>query len=241
MRQADRVHVARAELVLARSPQFSPKALPIRPDDPLQPLANALGDVRPDLGETVDVCIDLVPLTPARMRHVSRKYQPSSGSAGGLLRAVGEGLAEVAGEFLLAARGQGLFSSGPARAPLQQNKFLTDEPVFATVSEIPGRAEACLRSVIGAFDVYRGENYWRMRGVRFLGRQVGADVPVVRRLFDRRFATGLAKPRPGSLVTARRPPSRVGCGRRVPVWVCRWRNRLARCSNGCSIQPISGL
>ncbi|ONF74365.1 hypothetical protein AVR91_0203490 [Amycolatopsis keratiniphila subsp. keratiniphila] len=49
------------------------------------------------------------------------------------------------------------------------NKFATDEPVFAVQllircrSEIPGRAEAHLRSVIGAFDVYRGDNYWRAR------------------------------------------------------------------------------
>lgn len=208
MKRGD-LHVARAELVLARSPQFPLKALPVRPDDPLQSLANALGDVRPDLGEAVDVCVDLVPLTPARIRHVSRKYQPSGRSAGGALHAVGEGLAEVVGEFIPTARGQGRFSSRqPARKPVPQNKFLTDEPVFAIqvllrcVSEIPGRAEAHLRSVIGAFDVYRGENYWRLRGVRFLGRHLGADLPVVRWLFDRRFATGLAKPRPGSLVTA---------------------------------------
>jgi len=203
------VHVARAELVLARPPQFPLKALPVRPDDPLQSLANALGDVRPDLGETVDVCVDLVPLTPARIRHIARRYQPSGGSGGGLLHTVADGLAEVVGEFLPIARGQGRSSSGqPVRKPVLQNKFLTDEPVFAVqvlvrcVSEIPGRAEAHLRSVIGAFDVYRGENYWRMRGARVFGRHLGADVPLIRRLFDRRFETGMAKPRPGSLVTA---------------------------------------
>ncbi|RSM43150.1 ATP-binding protein [Amycolatopsis balhimycina DSM 5908] len=88
------------------------------------------------------------------------------------------------------------------------NKFVTDEPVFAVQvlirceSEISGRAQAHLRSVIGAFDVYRGENYWRVRGPRVFGWHFGADTILVRRLFDRRFRTGLTKPRTGSLVTA---------------------------------------
>ncbi|MFI6031362.1 ATP-binding protein [Amycolatopsis magusensis] len=69
-------------------------------------------------------------------------------------------------------------------------------------SEIPGRAEAHLRSLIGAFDVYRGENYWKVRGVRVLGWHFGADTPLVRWWFDRRFFTGLARPPRRNLVTA---------------------------------------
>ncbi|UMP06672.1 type IV secretory system conjugative DNA transfer family protein [Amycolatopsis sp. EV170708-02-1] len=54
--------------------------------------------------------------------------------------------------------------------------------------------------MIGAFDVYRGDNYWRARGPRVLGWHLGADTILIRRFFDRRFHTGLAKSR--SYVTA---------------------------------------
>ncbi|WP_410599811.1 ATP-binding protein [Amycolatopsis sp. lyj-90] len=201
------VHLARAELILARPAHLALKSLPLRPDDPLQALANALGDVRPDLGEGVDVCLDLIPLTPARIRHLARqaaKQQETAGRA--LARGVADVAREVLGEFMPTARG------GGRPAPRQQtpvlNKFATDEPVFAVQllircrSEIPGRAQAHLRSVIGAFDVYRGDNYWRVRGMRVLGWHFGADTVLIRRLFDRRFETGLAKPRRKSFVTA---------------------------------------
>ncbi|WP_216216871.1 hypothetical protein [Amycolatopsis aidingensis] len=67
------LEVARAELVLAGPAHRPLKSLPVRPDDPLQSLANALGDVRPDLGESVDVCVDLIPLTPAKISYLARK------------------------------------------------------------------------------------------------------------------------------------------------------------------------
>jgi hypothetical protein len=112
--------------------------------------------------------------------------------------------AELLGKFLPIARTQ--VSGRPRNAtPSPQrvaNQFLTDEPVFALrvlircVSEIPGRAQAHLRSAIGAFDTFRGENYWRVRRPRALGWHFGADTVPVRRRFDRRFRTGLAKPRP---------------------------------------------
>ncbi|MFI7114952.1 ATP-binding protein [Amycolatopsis sp. NPDC049868] len=197
------VHVARAELVLARLAHLSLKALPLRPDDPLQALANALGDVRPDLGETVDVCLDLIPLTPARIRHLARQTAKPDRRVG---RALVEAAGEIVGEFVPTARAAG--RSAPRQQAPVPNKFATDEPVFAVQllircrSEIPGRAEAHLRSVIGAFDVYRGDNYWRARGPRVLGWHFGADTILIRRFFDRRFDTGLAKPRSRSYVTA---------------------------------------
>lgn len=197
------VHVARGELVLAQPAHLALKALPVRPDDPLQSLANALGDVRPDLGERVDVCLDLIPLTPARIRHLARRTAPGGGSSG-IARTVVDALTEILAEFMPTARGGRRGPVGPVSA--ESTKFATDEPVFAVQllircqSEIPGRAESHLRSVTGAFDIYRGDNYWRTRGVRVLGRHLGSDTILMRRRFDQRFASGLAKPR--SLVTA---------------------------------------
>jgi hypothetical protein len=204
------LHVARAELVLARPSYLPLRALSIHPDDPLQTLANALGDVRVDLGEAVQVCLDLIPLTPARIRHLARRA--ASHSRGNDVRPFGvvaDVAAELLGEFLPIARTPAGARSRNATPSPQRvaNKFATDEPSFAIqvlircVSEIPGRAQAHLRSVIGAFDIFRGENYWRVRGPRVLGWHFGADTVLVRRRFDRRFRTGLAKPRAGSFVT----------------------------------------
>ncbi|MDI5975485.1 hypothetical protein [Amycolatopsis magusensis] len=39
----------------------------------MQVMVNALSEVRPDLGESVDVCVDLIPLTPAKIRYLARR------------------------------------------------------------------------------------------------------------------------------------------------------------------------
>jgi hypothetical protein len=74
--------------------------------------------------------------------------------------------------------------------------------------------------MIGAFDVFRGENYWRVRGPRILGWHLGADTPLVRRSFDRRFRTGLAKPRARSLVTAGEIAALLGQAGAPPSALC---------------------
>jgi hypothetical protein len=207
------VQVARAELVLARPVHLPLAALPIRPADSLQTLANALGNVRPDLGESVDICLDLIPLTPARIRHQVRQIARESGSGSGLFGAVTEVVTDLIGEFLPIARSAGARRTATKSAQRVTNKFATGEPVFAiqvllrSESEIPGRAQAHLRSVIGAFGVFRGENYWRVRGPRVFGRHFGADTVLVRRSFDRRGArprTGCRRPRDGVVAPPRR-------------------------------------
>jgi hypothetical protein len=101
------LHVARAELVLACPGHLPLRALPVRPDDPLQTLANALGDARVDLGESVQVCLDLIPLTSARIRHLARRVQPHSDRNG--VRPFGvvvDVALELLREFLPIARAQ---------------------------------------------------------------------------------------------------------------------------------------
>jgi hypothetical protein len=126
-------HVARAELVLARPAHLPLKALPVRPDDPLQALANALGDVRPGLGESVHAWLDLVPLTPARIRRHARQVERETSVAGpvaGLFGAALELFTEIIGEFLPVARHTATRPAGRMRSGGRVvNKFLTDEPV----------------------------------------------------------------------------------------------------------------
>lgn len=95
-------HVARAELVPARPAHLPLQPLPLRLEDPLQDLANALGDVRPDLGESVHVCLDLVPLTPARIRHHARRVEretSSAASGAGLFGPAAGVVIEIMGSF----------------------------------------------------------------------------------------------------------------------------------------------
>ncbi|WP_410608394.1 hypothetical protein [Amycolatopsis sp. lyj-109] len=142
------LQVARAELVLARPAHLPLEALPVRPDDPLQSLANALGDVRPDLGESVVVCLDLIPLTPARIRHHARQVAGESGTGYGaaLFGAVAGFVTDLIGEFLPIARAAGARRTAMKSTQRVTNKFATNEPLFAVqvlihcASEIPGRA-----------------------------------------------------------------------------------------------------
>lgn len=94
--------VARAELVLARDSVHGLRAVPLSPD-PLQNFAAAVADVRPELGESVQVCVDLLPLTPAKTAHLRRRALDTH-AGGGLLselvREAGDLLRELVDEVV---------------------------------------------------------------------------------------------------------------------------------------------
>ncbi len=69
-----RLHVARAELVLAQSDDRPLREVPLRPD-PLTPFAHVFGELREDLGESASVVIDLMPVTPAMRRRKRHRHQ----------------------------------------------------------------------------------------------------------------------------------------------------------------------
>lgn len=225
-----RRHVARAELVLARDSIHGLRAVPLRPD-PLQNFAAAVADVRPELGESVQVCVDLLPLTPAKAAHLrSRALDTRAG--GGLLselvREVGGLLRELVDEVVPGTSSRSTSVSRQADhhrgMPLRRGEEVkfTDprEPVFATQvlvraeSEIPGRAQAHLHQVLAAFDMFRGDNYWKSAGWNLGFVHIGADWWPWRHGFDHRMRTGAFKPRRRSLVTGReiagllKPPTR---------------------------------
>ncbi|GAA4898895.1 hypothetical protein [Streptomonospora salina] len=210
-----RVHVARAELVLAAGDSAYLRSLPLSPD-PLHQLAAAVIDVRPELGERADVCFDLVPLTPARNAHLRRKAMRAAQEEGeGLFAELGRELVgfgrELVGE-LVPGGGRGDTAQPAARdrgadRPTQ-TKFDTAEPAFEVQlllraeSEIPGRAEAHLHQLQAAFDAWRGDNYWRAAGLNLGFAHIGADYWPWRRRFERRWTTGLFRPRKRNIVTA---------------------------------------
>ena len=59
-----------------------------------------------------------------------------------------------------------------------------------------------MRALIDCFDVFAGENYFKVRGRRLGFWYLGADMWWRRRDFDRRFDTGLFAPKDRRLVTA---------------------------------------
>jgi len=74
VRWKDELHVVRAALVLAADAGRPLRDVPLRPDL-LQSFAAAVLDVRPELEERVEVCVDLVPLTAAKEQPAARAAQ----------------------------------------------------------------------------------------------------------------------------------------------------------------------
>ncbi|HEX5495212.1 MAG TPA: hypothetical protein VFX70_11630, partial [Mycobacteriales bacterium] len=224
------VFVARAELVLAADPAQALRAVPMAPD-PLQSLAAAVAGVDAELGERVAVCLDLLPLTPARVARLRRTYARRSASPGS---PAGRFVATVAEELRAdwrGGRGSRPVGRGDRRAA-DVGKFGTDEPVFAVQvlvrveSRVPGRVQAHLHQILSAFDVWSGANRWRVRGVSLGAGPVvvgflGADSVWRRRRFDRRFASGECRPHRRNLLTAGelagflKPPTRWCAHRNV--------------------------
>ena len=222
------VHVARAELVLAADVVKPLRPMPLRPDL-LQSFAAAVLDVRPALGERAEICIDLVPVTAARAARLRRARIRAAvtNSGHGLVGAGRALLAELAGEFI-PARGprtsQNRTGGRPAsRAEVQAAAGKLADPLVplfevqvlaAARSQIEGRAEAHLHQILAAFDVMRGENWWRAAGHNLGIAHIGADSVWRRRRFDQRMDTGEFAPQGRSLVTAAeiagllKPPTR---------------------------------
>lgn len=233
--EKEKTKVARAELVLAADAARALRPVPLRPDL-LQSFAAAVMDVRPGLGERAEVCIDLVPVTAAyagrlrksRMRAAERGDSNGQGAVAAIIESGRDLLREFAGEIL--PPGRGPFTSRRPTAPGRVSAAevqarvgkLADPsvPLFevqvlaVAESEIAGRAEAHLHQVLAAFDVMRGENWWRAAGLNLGVAHVGADSVWFRRGFDRRVRTGEFAPRGRSLVTAAeiagllKPPTR---------------------------------
>lgn len=203
------IGVARAEMVLARSSAEPLRMAGLDPD-PLGAFARALQDARPEEGHKIEVCVDLLPVSPAQRRRMRRRLlrqarhshsapDPSRGLdelVSGARRRPGPA---VPADLVERRSGQRALTS----------KLGSPEPLFVVqvlvrvVSPIPGVAKARLQGVLAAFDTFAGENHWRVSGVRLLGISfLGSDLPGRRRRFDRRLATGLFAPTRRRVVTA---------------------------------------
>lgn len=217
-RERGRVHVARAELTLAVEDTLPLRAVPLTPD-PLTAFARAYEGLRDDLGETAEVCLDLLPLTPAQRRARRRKAIAAERGEGG------RGGTSIGDQLTVALWGGRPSSqrAGAARPPAgglrdmeiraarkaTSAKLVSVEPMFAVQvlvrvrSEVAGRPEAHLHAILAAFEQWTGDNWWRTVGRRVGWVHLGADSsPWARARFDQRVDTGLFRPAKECVVTA---------------------------------------
>jgi hypothetical protein len=209
------LHVARAEMVLARDDRLPLRAVPAKPD-PLTGFARAFAALREDLGESADVAIDLLPLTAAERRHHQRR--PAEGGRGGSSLWGPHG---VGGGLSLALLGHQHHTPGrtpPTRTSAGRGRPGTDPEVskiasseaafrlqilIKVTSEIPERPAAHLHALIAAFEPWADANYLRVAGLNLFGMvHFGADRWWRRRDFDRRMDSGLFAPKKAGVVTA---------------------------------------
>ncbi|MGW4784870.1 ATP/GTP-binding protein [Streptomyces sp. NPDC004230] len=193
----------RAELTLALPDQKPLAALGLRPD-PLHQLATALAGVSTEDGESADVVLDLLPVTERRLARrrrrllaASRRRGPSAYgerltgglSGGGVMASLTA--AWSGGKTSHNVRGERL----PRMTDLRDGvgKFVPGAgAVFAvqlllrTTGPHPQAARARMNQLIAVFATMSGENYLSPRRPR---TRFGIQS------FDRRFETGLFRPR----------------------------------------------
>ncbi len=220
--------VARCELRLAR-PGHEPLAELGLDPDPLQGYARVIEDLQPTLGESVQVAVDLLPMSAGGRRRVRRRLlrgahretrpentgallPPGGGGGGG-------GVRRSAGE-LVGARSE--------REEITA-KLGRSEPLFhiqiliRCASRSPARAKGHMQALLACFDAHAAANSFRATGVRVLGLWfLGSDIPIVRRWFDRRIASGLFRPFRESVVSARE----IAGFLKPPTVYCRSQNVL---------------
>ncbi|MFI8007803.1 ATP/GTP-binding protein [Streptomyces sp. NPDC086010] len=226
-----KMHYARAELALALPDHLALREVPLTPD-PLEALANAVADVREELGESADVMLDLVPVAPNRVSSRRRRLlaqarrNPSNGPAiPGMpqqrTNRFGFDLGAVMSEIATEMKGnQGGGGARQRHHHQQRSLRVADmkaamgklapgaEPVFSmqllvrTCARDEYRARMLLDQVLAALEPWSGDNHLRPVGLHLGVTRVRSDHWLYRRKFDRRFETGLFVPRRHSWVTA---------------------------------------
>lgn len=226
---AREMRYARAELALALPDHLALREVPLIPD-PLEALANAVADVREDLGESADIVLDLVPVAPTRVSRRRRRLlaqarrNPADGPAipGMPQRAnrFGFDLGAVMSEIASEMKGNQGGGARQRQHHQQRAHRVADmkaamgklapgaEPVFSmqllvrTCARDEYRARMLLDQILAALEPWSGDNHLRPVGLHLGVTRLRADHWIHRGRFDRRFETGLFVPRRHSWVTA---------------------------------------
>jgi hypothetical protein len=198
--------VLRTELVLAK-PSIEPLARLSLDPDPLQAFAVALRSLRPGDGDDASVHFDLLPASGLRRTHLRRVLRREAKRRHGNPIQLPEWLGGNGGE------GQ---SREPAElaerrdvasaldAKLRDSGPLFEAQVLVRVrAKDRARAKATMQALLSAFGPLSSRNWLRASGLPIPGLAfIGSDAWMLRRSFDRRFDSGLFRPRRRHILTA---------------------------------------
>ncbi|HVY78857.1 MAG TPA: hypothetical protein VG898_10155 [Solirubrobacterales bacterium] len=203
---ASEATTVRTELILAH-PSIEPLARPSGDPDPLQPFAAAMAGLDPARGEEASVCVDLLAARGhragrlrRRLRREARRRYRERPRWGDLLD--GERRRDRARPDELVDRrltGQAL------DAKLRDAGSLFEAQVLiSTRAPERGRAKLAMQRLLAAFEPLADRNWFRVSGLALPGVAfLGSDLPLRRRAFDRRAATGYFRPARRMILTAR--------------------------------------
>ncbi|MFF7130493.1 ATP/GTP-binding protein [Streptomyces sp. NPDC008240] len=212
-----REHVVRAEFILRGKPTAPLREVPLAPD-PLQPLIDAVSDLRAELGDLAEIRLDIqrapkwalrarrlqlmADARRAERREAQRAARWVRQDAGGLE----DSLTWQLQQLVTGNRGGGgrrlVMPPVPRRVdPAEALGKLADDDHLVRVqllvmcaSNTEGRAQARLAQIQAALDVFGGGSRWAMRGWRVGPWRLGADRWPSRRGFERRWRLGHCQP-----------------------------------------------
>ncbi|MER7817111.1 ATP/GTP-binding protein [Streptomyces sp. NPDC096153] len=219
VRDKSRKHVVRAVFVLHGIPGSRLRDVPLEPD-PLQPLIDAVADLRTDLGDLAEVCLDISPASRWRIR--ARRWQVVDDARHQARResrrearwmtqdahAMEDALSWQLTKLVTPQDQRGgqdrrlLMTPRPPRVDREKalGKLAEDaglvrvQLLVRCASDTVGRAERRLRHIEAALDVYAARTRMSSLGWALGPFRVGPDRWPWKGRFDARWASGLMRP-----------------------------------------------
>ncbi|MGV9349324.1 ATP/GTP-binding protein [Streptomyces spiralis] len=212
-----RKHVVRAEFILRGKPTAPLREVPLAPD-PLQPLIDAVTDLRAQLGDLAEIRLDIqrAPKWALRARRLQlmagarRTERREAQRAARWVRhdatGIEDSLTWQLQQLVAGKQGGGgrrlVMPPAPRRVDpadalgklAEDDHLVRVQLLVLCASNTEGRAQARLAQIQAALDVFGGGSRWAMRGWRVGPWRFGADRWPSRRGFERRWTLGHCQP-----------------------------------------------
>ncbi|MEV6796406.1 ATP/GTP-binding protein [Streptomyces sp. NPDC051320] len=212
-----RQHEVRAEFILRGNPVAALRDVPLEPD-PLQPLVDAVADLRSSLGDLAEVTVDIqrgprLILRARRWQLMDKARRRERGEFGRAARWAHQD-AQRRGDSVVMHIQQLLSSRSPGAARqtvlppaprrveraealgklAEDVQLMRVQILVKCASDVEGRAQARLAQIQAGLDVFGDRARLAMRGVRLGPWRLGCDSGPARRRFDTRWDMGQCQP-----------------------------------------------